>query len=106
MTKKALITGLTGQDGSYLAELLLEKGYEVFGLVRRSSSGNVGRIGHLSDQVQIVSGDLLDQFSLMDAIAALNRMRFIILLPRAMSQFLGRNPPSPLSIRRLGFPDF
>jgi GDPmannose 4,6-dehydratase len=70
MTKKALITGLTGQDGSYLAELLLEKGYEVFGLVRRSSSGNVGRIGHLSDQVQIVSGDLLDQFSLMDAIAS------------------------------------
>ncbi|MBD1999471.1 GDP-mannose 4,6-dehydratase [Leptolyngbya sp. FACHB-541] len=70
MTKKALITGLTGQDGSYLAELLLEKGYEVYGLVRRSSSGNVGRIGHLSDRIQIVSGDLLDQFSLMDAIAS------------------------------------
>ncbi|MBD2127326.1 GDP-mannose 4,6-dehydratase [Microcoleus sp. ZQ-A2] len=68
--KKALITGLTGQDGSYLAELLIGKGYQVFGLVRRSSSGNISRISHLSGNVQIVSGDLLDQCSLMDAIAA------------------------------------
>lgn len=70
MKKRALVTGLTGQDGSYLSELLLSKGYEVFGLVRRSSSGNLGRIGHLSSQVHFLSGDLLDQFSLMDAIAA------------------------------------
>lgn len=69
MSKKALITGLTGQDGSYLAELLLSKGYQVFGLVRRSSSGNISRISHLSGNVQILSGDLLDQCSLMDAIA-------------------------------------
>jgi GDPmannose 4,6-dehydratase len=69
MTKKALITGLTGQDGSYLAELLLEKGYQVFGLVRRSSSSNISRISHLSGDIQILSGDLLDQCSLMDAIA-------------------------------------
>ncbi|NDJ16287.1 GDP-mannose 4,6-dehydratase [Myxacorys almedinensis] len=68
MAKKALITGLTGQDGSYLAELLVEKGYQVFGLVRRSSSGNLDRISHLSDKVQILSGDLLDQSSLMDVI--------------------------------------
>jgi GDPmannose 4,6-dehydratase len=68
--KKALITGLTGQDGSYLAELLLAKGYQVFGLVRRSSSDNISRITHLSGNVQILSGDLLDQCSLMDAIAA------------------------------------
>lgn len=67
--KKALVTGLTGQDGSYLAELLVEKGYQVFGLVRRSSTSNFGRISHLSDKIQIVSGDLLDQGSLMDAIA-------------------------------------
>ncbi|KZL48596.1 GDP-mannose 4,6-dehydratase [Nodularia spumigena CENA596] len=66
--KKALITGLTGQDGSYLAELLLTKGYEVFGLVRRSSTSNLERINHLSGNVQIVSGDLLDQCSLMDVI--------------------------------------
>jgi GDPmannose 4,6-dehydratase len=68
MTKKALITGLTGQDGSYLAELLLSKGYKVFGLVRRSSSGNLERINHLSGTVEILSGDLLDQSSLMDVI--------------------------------------
>ncbi|MBD2391776.1 GDP-mannose 4,6-dehydratase [Aphanizomenon flos-aquae NRERC-008] len=68
MTKKALITGLTGQDGSYLAELLLSKGYQVFGLVRRSSSGNLERINHLSGTVEILSGDLLDQSSLMDVI--------------------------------------
>lgn len=67
--RKALITGLTGQDGSYLAELLLAKGYQVFGLVRRSSSSNFDRISHLSGNIQIVSGDLLDQCSLMDAIA-------------------------------------
>lgn len=69
MAKRALITGLTGQDGSYLAELLLDKGYEVFGLVRRSSSSNLNRIAHLAKRVQILSGDLLDQPSLMDAIA-------------------------------------
>lgn len=68
MSKKALITGLTGQDGSYLAELLLTKGYQVFGLVRRSSSSNISRISHLWGNVQILSGDLLDQCSLMDAI--------------------------------------
>jgi GDPmannose 4,6-dehydratase len=69
MVKKALITGLTGQDGSYLAELLLHKGYEVFGLVRRSSSSNLERISHLSGKIQILSGDLLDQSSLMDVIS-------------------------------------
>lgn len=68
MSKKALITGLTGQDGSYLAELLVEKGYQVYGLVRRSSTSNLERVSHLSDRIQIVSGDLLDQSSLMDVI--------------------------------------
>lgn len=69
MGKKALITGITGQDGSYLAELLLAKGYQVYGLVRRSSSSNFDRISHLSGNVKILSGDLLDQCSLMDALA-------------------------------------
>jgi GDPmannose 4,6-dehydratase len=68
MQKKALITGLTGQDGSYLAELLLSKKYEVYGLVRRSSSTNLDRIRHLDGAVKILSGDLLDQSSLMDVI--------------------------------------
>src|SRR5689334_8556969 len=62
--KRALITGITGQDGSYLAELLLEKGYEVHGMVRRSSEEKFERIAHLRDRVPLHQGDLLDQFSL------------------------------------------
>jgi len=64
MTRRALITGITGQDGSYLAELLLEKGYEVFGVVRRSSTETLDRIEHLRDRVSLCQGDLLDQSSL------------------------------------------
>ena len=64
--KRALITGITGQDGSYLAELLLEKGYEVFGMVRRSSTENFERIAHLVDRVTLVQADLLDQASLVE----------------------------------------
>src|SRR5215813_7225717 len=62
--KRALITGITGQDGSYLADLLLEKGYAVHGMVRRSSSENFERINHLRDRVTLHQGDLLDQYSL------------------------------------------
>ena len=65
----ALITGITGQDGSYLAELLLEKGYKVVGVVRRSSTTPYERIGHLIDRVELVSADLLDQTSLTDVVA-------------------------------------
>ena len=64
----ALITGITGQDGSYLAELLLDKGYRVVGVVRRSSTTPYERIGHLIDRVELVSADLLDQTSLTDAV--------------------------------------
>ncbi len=63
--KTALITGITGQDGSYLAEFLLEQGYRVVGMVRRSSTENFSRIQHLTDRVEIVQGDLLDQYSLI-----------------------------------------
>jgi GDPmannose 4,6-dehydratase len=66
LSKRALITGVTGQDGSYLAEFLLEQGYEVVGMVRRSSTINFERIHHIQDQIEIVSGDLLDQASLID----------------------------------------
>src|SRR3954453_1281268 len=69
MAKRALITGITGQDGSYLAELLLEKGYEVSGIVRRSSSPNLWRIEHLLDRIELRPGDLLDQLSLMKVLA-------------------------------------
>src|SRR6478672_9308648 len=69
MTKRALITGITGQDGSYLAELLLEKGYEVYGLVRRASSTNYWRIEHLLDRIHLKPADLLDQLSIIRVIA-------------------------------------
>ena len=68
MSKKALITGITGQDGSYLAELLLSKGYEVVGMVRRSSGMNYGRVEHLINDVEFVPGDLLDQMSLVEVL--------------------------------------
>jgi GDPmannose 4,6-dehydratase len=68
--KTALITGLSGQDGSYLAEHLLEEGYKVFGLLRHTSSPNLWRLSHLMDRIEIVNGDLLDQNSLTNAIAA------------------------------------
>lgn len=69
MAKRALITGITGQDGSFLADFLLEKDYEVFGLVRRSSTLNFERIRHIQDRITILSGDLLDQNSLLTAVA-------------------------------------
>jgi GDPmannose 4,6-dehydratase len=70
MPKSALITGITGQDGSYLAELLLEKGYDVHGMVRRSSTEKFERIEHLRDRVTLHQGDLLDQRSLVDTLRA------------------------------------
>lgn len=69
MAKRALITGITGQDGSYLAEFLLEKGYEVFGLVRRTSTINFSRIDHIQDRLHLIPGDMLDQTSLQLALA-------------------------------------
>src|SRR4051812_31534818 len=69
MPKRALITGITGQDGSYLAELLLEKGYEVHGMVRRSSEEKFERLSHLRDRIQLHQGDLLDQFSIAALLA-------------------------------------
>ena len=70
--KKALITGITGQDGSYLAEFLLNKDYEVFGLIRRTSTVNFERIKHIQDNIELLSGDLLDQNSLINAIKESN----------------------------------
>jgi len=70
VTKRALITGITGQDGSYLAELLLDKGYEVFGLVRRASTPSTERIDHILDKITLVVGEMTDQTSLMDAVKA------------------------------------
>ncbi|MCU1453316.1 MAG: GDP-mannose 4,6-dehydratase [Acidimicrobiales bacterium] len=69
MTKRALITGITGQDGSYLAELLLGKGYEVIGMVRRSSTVNFERIAHIQDRITFVPGDLLDEVSMINMLS-------------------------------------
>ncbi len=66
MSKRAIITGITGQDGSYLAELLLEQGYEVLGVVRRSSTVTFERIAHIQDRIETIYGDLLDQASLIE----------------------------------------
>jgi GDPmannose 4,6-dehydratase len=65
MRKRALITGITGQDGSYLAELLLDEGYEVIGMLRRSSTVNFERIAHIQDDITLAAGDLLDEVSLI-----------------------------------------
>jgi GDPmannose 4,6-dehydratase len=70
MAKRALITGITGQDGSYLAELLLDKGYEVHGLIRRAATPSTERIEHLLDSVTIHVGEMTDQTSLLDAVEA------------------------------------
>src|SRR5262249_28300369 len=64
--KRALITGITGQDGSYLAEFLLEQGYEVIGMIRRSSTVNFERIRHIQDKIALTSGDLLAQVSMIN----------------------------------------
>ncbi|WP_169083611.1 GDP-mannose 4,6-dehydratase [Paenibacillus sp. PL91] len=72
MTKKALITGITGQDGSYLAELLLEKGYKVFGLRRRTSVPILENINHIKNEIEFIDGDLLDQGSLINAVRIAN----------------------------------
>jgi GDPmannose 4,6-dehydratase len=66
--RRALVTGITGQDGSYLAEFLLKKNYRIYGLIRRSSTINFERISHLQDQIELIPGDLLDQSSLISAL--------------------------------------
>jgi GDPmannose 4,6-dehydratase len=75
-SKRALITGITGQDGSYLAELLLEKGYDVYGVVRRLSAPNVWRIQHLLDKITLIQADLLDQLSLIKAVEQSDPIEF------------------------------
>src|SRR5262249_56320811 len=74
MTRTALITGVTGQDGSYLAEFLLEKGYRVVGMVRRASTENFERIAHLRGKIELRQADLLDQLSLIDLIRSVHPM--------------------------------
>src|SRR5690348_11916871 len=72
LMRRALITGITGQDGSYLAELLLSKGYQVYGMVRRLSVPNMENIRHIADKIELLSGDLLDQGSILDVVKESN----------------------------------
>ena len=76
MPRRAIITGITGQDGSYLAELLLAEGYQVFGVVRRLSAPNVSRIEHLLSRVTLLQADLLDQLSLIKAVEQVRPQKF------------------------------
>lgn len=85
--KKALITGITGQDGSYLAEFLLRKGYEVHGIVRRSSVSTTARIDHIIDRLIIHEGDLSDASSLARLFLRYSRTKRITWPRRAMSRF-------------------
>jgi GDPmannose 4,6-dehydratase len=91
--KRALITGITGQDGSYLAELLLEEGYHVCGLVRRSSTLNFERIAHIQERVELISGDLTDQNSLFFALEQSNPSEVYNL---AAQSFVQTSWPQPI----------
>src|SRR5262245_66081460 len=100
MAKRALITGITGQDGSYLAELLLEKGYEVHGMVRRASTENFERIEHLTEKLTLIQADLLDQSSLVEALEEAEPDEVYNLGARASSRRPGASPCSPPSSPR------
>ena len=104
--KRALITGINGQDGSYLAELLLEHGYRVYGLVRRASERNHERIGHLLDDVELFNGDLLDQTSLVSTVRAIRPHEIYNLaaqsfVPASFSQPLLTGEFNALGVTRL-----
>ena len=92
--KKALITGITGQDGSYLAELLLQKGYEVWGLRRRRAGDDYGHIGHLQDQIRLLCGDMTDPVSLLEAVRTAQPDEVYNL---AAQSFVGASWDTPLS---------
>lgn len=92
MAKRALITGITGQDGSYLAELLLDQGYEVIGLIRRSSTVSIERISHIQDRLTLVSGDLMDEVSLINVLAEYRPREVYNLAAQSFVQASWRQP--------------
>lgn len=102
MKKRALITGITGQDGSYLAEFLLEKDYDVFGLVRRSSTVNHERIHHIQDQITLISGDMLDQTSMIRAIADIRPQEIYNLAAQSFVQTSWTQPVFTGDVTALG----
>lgn len=96
--KRALITGVTGQDGSYLAELLLEKGYKVFGLRRRTSTPNYENVAHIQDKIEWISGDLTDLASLIEAVRISNPDEVYNL---AAQSFVAASWPQPIATGQL-----
>jgi GDPmannose 4,6-dehydratase len=102
MAKRALITGITGQDGSYLAEFLLEQGYEVFGLVRRTSTLNYGRIKHIQDRLTLIPGDMLDQTSLQEALKEADPDEVYNLAAQSFVQTSWRQPVFTGDVTALG----
>lgn len=100
--KKALVTGITGQDGSYLADLLLEKGYSVYGMARRSSTQNFERIQHIKDKVKFVHGDLTDQSSLDEAIRSVKPDEVYNLAAQSFVPVSWNQPASTGDITGLG----
>ena len=102
MDRVALITGISGQDGSYLADILLEKGYKVYGLVRRSASSNLWRIHHIIDKLEIVYGDLTDQGSLDNAIKTVLPMEVYNLAAQSFVQYSFQAPATTSDITALG----
>ncbi len=102
MAKRALITGITGQDGSYLAEFLLGQGYEVFGLVRRTSTVNFSRIEHIQERVNLISGDMLDQTSLQSALQECEPQEVYNLAAQSFVQTSWRQPVFTGDVTALG----
>lgn len=102
MKKRALITGITGQDGSYLAEFLLQKDYEVFGLVRRTSTLNFERIRHIQDQIKLLSGDMLDQTSLNRALSEIRPQEVYNLAAQSFVQTSWTQPVFTGDVTALG----
>ena len=99
---KALISGVTGQDGSYLAEILLEKGYEVYGLVRRSASPNFWRIQHILDKLKLIPGDLTDQVSLDSIIRKVQPNEVYNLAAQSFVQYSFQAPCTTSDVTALG----
>lgn len=102
MTKRALITGITGQDGSYLAEFLLSQGYEVFGLVRRTSTIKYERIQHIQDQINLIAGDMSDQTSLTNALRESNPFEVYNLAAQSFVQTSWTQPVFTGDVTALG----
>lgn len=102
MEKVALVTGVSGQDGSYLAEILLEKGYKVYGLVRRSASTNLWRIHHILDKLEIINGDLTDQGSLDNAIQRILPTEVYNLAAQSFVQYSFQAPETTSDITAMG----